>query len=198
MSRTRMFDAHSAICWHSAARSLHFVGVSTSPPHLAAGVGKAWRSLAEPSNGFADLSALRFGVPMLSICRLHVFAGHLEQPVAPLPRVRLACQLQYRAYSSNLLSILDDIGCTNVLVAGIQRHALTKVPSTSPLAKWFKTENLARLRSEAGGGGRGLGAMTKLTLRYFVISGPEVKPTRFKLRRGRLRTVSELVPRLAH
>lgn len=35
--------------------------------------------------------------------------------------------------------------------------------------------------------GRGLGAMTKLTLRYlkgyFVISGPEVKPTRFKSRR---------------
>ena len=31
---------------------------------------------------------------MLSICRLHVFAGHLEKPVAPLPRVRLACQLQ--------------------------------------------------------------------------------------------------------
>ena len=35
MSRTRMFDAHSAICWHSAARSLHFAGVSTSMPHLA-------------------------------------------------------------------------------------------------------------------------------------------------------------------
>jgi hypothetical protein len=42
---------------------------------------------------------------------------------------------QYRAYSSNLLSILDDIGSTNVLIAGIQRDALTKVPSTSPLAK---------------------------------------------------------------
>jgi hypothetical protein len=92
---------------------------------------------------------------MLSICRLHVFAGHLEQPVAPLPRVRLACQLQtYRAYSLNLLSILGDIGCTNVLIAGIQRGALTKVPRTSPLAKLVRgrVEGPANRRADRGGG----------------------------------------------
>ena len=73
---------------------------------------------------------------MLSICRLHVFAGHLEKPVAPFPvSAWRANSKQYRAYSSNLLSILGDIGCTNVLIAGIQRDSLTKVPSTSPLAK---------------------------------------------------------------
>ena len=78
---------------------------------------------------------------MLSICRLPVFAGHLEQPVAPLARVRLTCQLQ--TVSSVFLEVTFYFGRHRLHKCTDRRHSTPYIDQGS---KYLTTRQIGLRR----------------------------------------------------